>query len=666
MLSYAFVSQAAIIGYIMGITVIAAVAYLVQRANIHIWSASIGIDFFQVIAIYGSTRVDWPFVVQQLLLVLSAFNVNVEIVAPECYLPGTTFITKFTGIALLPIAMASILFSVHFVLLFTKMVVMGRRSQVMRHTHVLVASLLVLMYFLYLYESSIMLAVFDCAPTSPPDGNQYLFAVFEACGKAGGTQLTLLPWAIIGLIVYTAGYPLAVAWHLFRNRELIMEDQLLRAKGAGEDRLTNPHAYEFRKRYAVLYSHFTPDSFFWVLLILLRKFLIALVPVMFNRSASFQMAAILMVLMCAYGVQVRNNPYMSPASFDAVLRSHADASFSSAIHARIRASIAGIESRGRKKARHNLLDSNGHLNRGAVIGVMTSWLFDPNTVEAALIFAAAVVALMGIMFESEALASGYYGSARTAVSDVALVVIIAAIIYYVAVLCVEIVAVVGDRARENAMARRRRSSKVAGGSSKDPGSPSNGSTKSIDKNGTPSRRSLLNSALGIADPNATAAAGKKEINTGKLDVALNPLFLEGGSSSSSAAGGVGSALSSSALDAVRAFASAPPPMDMWRVIAGNYEDLHGQANAMAVELAAAKQALEKMRSGGGEEEGERAARGPAGRANKAIFNPSMAASSGNSPAGSNRQLMTAAQADGDGGMVVQNPANRLAMYASRR
>ena len=42
--------------------------------------------------------------------------------------------------------------------------------------------------------------------------------------------------------VYTIGYPVLLAIHWWRNRELIMEDQLLRAKGVGWDRLTNPNA----------------------------------------------------------------------------------------------------------------------------------------------------------------------------------------------------------------------------------------------------------------------------------------------------------------------------------------------------------------------------------------------------------------------------------------
>ena len=75
------------------------------------------------------------------------------------------------------------------------------------------------------------------------------------------------------------------------------------------------------------------------------------------------MAACLMVLSAALAAHLRAMPYMSPGSYDNVLRAHAESSFSSAIHARIRASIAGIETRGRKKVHRNMLDFNGHVDR---------------------------------------------------------------------------------------------------------------------------------------------------------------------------------------------------------------------------------------------------------------------------------------------------------------
>ncbi len=74
-----------------------------------------------------------------------------------------------------------------------------------------------------------------CAPATTVQ------VVFEQCGKPGGVQVRLLPFAVIGLVVYVLGYPLVVGFILYRNRDQMREDQLLRAMGTGSTRLTNPH-----------------------------------------------------------------------------------------------------------------------------------------------------------------------------------------------------------------------------------------------------------------------------------------------------------------------------------------------------------------------------------------------------------------------------------------
>ena len=72
-----------------------------------------------------------------------------------------------------------------------------------------------------------------------------LQVVFERCGQKGGVQLQLLPFAVLGLVFYVMGYPVLVATLLYRNRDQMREDQLLRAMGTGNTRLTNPHGKFF-------------------------------------------------------------------------------------------------------------------------------------------------------------------------------------------------------------------------------------------------------------------------------------------------------------------------------------------------------------------------------------------------------------------------------------
>ena len=49
-----------------------------------------------------------------------------------------------------------------------------RKSQRNSHLSTMIGSLLVMFYYLYLYLTRTTLDVFNCAPTDPPDGHEYL------------------------------------------------------------------------------------------------------------------------------------------------------------------------------------------------------------------------------------------------------------------------------------------------------------------------------------------------------------------------------------------------------------------------------------------------------------------------------------------------------------
>lgn len=191
---------------------------------------------------------------------MSVFNLNLEITAPECSFPEVTYYYKWVFIESLPIAAAVIFFVLHCVLWVRKRCCLGRRKNLNNHLHLLVGTLLVMFYYLYLYLTRTVLDVFNCNPTDPPDGYTYLSVVWERCWVPGGVQMRLILPAIVACIVYVLGYPVLVSLLLRRNRLKVMEDQLLRAAGKGRTRLDNPHPYDVRKMYHKIYYHFKPDK----------------------------------------------------------------------------------------------------------------------------------------------------------------------------------------------------------------------------------------------------------------------------------------------------------------------------------------------------------------------------------------------------------------------
>jgi hypothetical protein len=364
---------------------------------------------------------------------------------------------------LLPLSVGALLGLIFVLVWLYKALVMGKaKRDWFTHRHALAASTLALLYILYLYLTRTIFDVFNCTPTFPPDGYTYLsVASNERCGVPGGTQLTLLPAAVAGLIVYSFGYPSFVFYALYTNKEKAMLDQLLKAKGTGDDRLTNPIAYELRMTYGRSYFQFKPDYCFWILAIIMRKFFISITAVVFGKNSSFQMAACLLIMFLAYSAQMMFRPYMNAGEYDAVLKSHVESSFTNAIHARIRAQIANVEARGKRAARKNLLNFEGKVDRSAVLGLLTSWLFNYNTVEQLMLFAAVIVCLMGIMYQANA-SSSFYPGALDGVTAVVMIDIIAAIVYYFTVLFSEVAILYNEDNKRKQLARAAKSKEGSG------------------------------------------------------------------------------------------------------------------------------------------------------------------------------------------------------------
>ena len=261
--------------------------------------------------------------------------------------------------------------------------------------------------------------------------------MFERCWEAGGLQLRLLPFALIALLVYSVGYPVTVFYFLHKNRELIMEDQLLRAKGMGDTRLENTHAYEVRKKFHKLYYHFRPDKWYWIMCVLARKFGIAFTALMFNKNPAFQLSMALLVMFISYAAQVKHTPYMSMSERDEVLRAHkAAAESGNQVHQRLAVKLAEVERLSKKKARRFSWSGAGMSASRYEAG--TVFCFNYNTVESVLLFCAVLVNLAGVMFESNRFETDYFQLQKDIITIIVLLIIFASIAYFAVVLVTEV------------------------------------------------------------------------------------------------------------------------------------------------------------------------------------------------------------------------------------
>ena len=74
--------------------------------------------------------------------------------------------------------------------------------------------------------------------------------------------------------------------------------------------------------FVLRYYHFKPGKIYWIVYIILRKFAIAFIGLMFRANPGFQLALCLLVLFTCYILQVKNRPYMSNSERDEVVREH--------------------------------------------------------------------------------------------------------------------------------------------------------------------------------------------------------------------------------------------------------------------------------------------------------------------------------------------------------
>jgi hypothetical protein len=360
---------------IAGLVAMVIAGYIIRKMKISVGLASIGVDYFQVLALFANSKVPWPPLCKQVYRMMSIFNFNIELTAPECSFKFT-YDQKWMAMEGLPLVIFLGLFIGYLCVLWYKVrrgphtlpavtlaappcsvittplshprarpprfqsfitargpapltntaaaqvFIQKRTHKLHSHVSTLVSVAVTVMYFLYLFLTRAILDVFNCSPTDPFDGFTYLEVVFERCGMPGGIQLRLLPLAVTAFGVYSLGYPLTVAYLVFKHRESIYGDQILLAQFTGHSRKTNPLYWDVRKRYSKLYYQFKPRYYFWTLVILARKFALAVTALLFKKNPTFQLAVALLIMFISYSAQVMNRPYMSNSEKNEVVRIH--------------------------------------------------------------------------------------------------------------------------------------------------------------------------------------------------------------------------------------------------------------------------------------------------------------------------------------------------------
>lgn len=100
-------------------------------------------------------------------------------------------------------------------------------------------------------------------------------------------QQRLKPAAAVSLVLYAAGIPCVFLALLVIHRDRVVRDQVLKVQGLGSTVATNAD-FPIRRRFQKLYNIFRPECVYWRLVILVRKFCLTSVALMFSSTPLFQ------------------------------------------------------------------------------------------------------------------------------------------------------------------------------------------------------------------------------------------------------------------------------------------------------------------------------------------------------------------------------------------
>ena len=487
-------------GFFIGIVGLCIAGYFLSGKQFNVAFISIGIDYLQILALFSRAEIQWPALMRKMFEIFSLFNFNIDIVQPECLIPNLDYRWKWYFTMTLPIG-AFILLTLMFVFsLIAKKV--ARRSDD-KHMNAenwnkTLAMFTMAFYYIYLSVTRRALDIFNCNPSIPSDGYSYTQFTSVACegglckcNEPGTVQQFLVPFALTGLIVYSIGFPAFIGYIVYRHRDVIVEDQIMRAHGLATTRKMNAAAYHISQRWHKMYYHFKPDKVYWIVLIIIRKLAIAFVGLMLRTNPGFQLACCLLIMFICYILQVRYKPYMSMIERRQVIKNHrdkatawkmlndlgeskpADINLHHQIACHMETAIHAQEAAQKDRTVHKLQDRRdttlAELRAGKCCKKRTccatpedeldmtesereakhrrqekEYYFDYNTVEATLLACAVMVCLAGVLFENDRfdeaalLANPALVWQQELITYIVMLIVLVSLIYYCVVFVSEV------------------------------------------------------------------------------------------------------------------------------------------------------------------------------------------------------------------------------------
>ena len=102
-----------VVGLILALVIIVITMRELDKRKFNLAFVSIGWDYFQVLALFSDADICWPPLIKQLFRLLSFFNFDIDVAAPECLVPDFPYRYKLYITLAMPGAVAVGLFCMY-------------------------------------------------------------------------------------------------------------------------------------------------------------------------------------------------------------------------------------------------------------------------------------------------------------------------------------------------------------------------------------------------------------------------------------------------------------------------------------------------------------------------------------------------------------------------
>ena len=407
----------------------------------------IGVDYFQVLAMFRTAKVAWSIEVEFALKYLQFFQLDIDLTAPECAFRGiVTYETKFYLKVSLPLLAGALVGVVFFLkhcvdlarktfktFFFKRKAASFKNIQTREVPGIAYVTNLVLTmaYFLYLTVCRAAFDVLNCKDTLPSTGRLYMASQpLEECYVEGGMQNRLMPVAVLVLLIYGAGLPLVILSTFCILRKRIQADQILRVHEKGDTYETNENL-GIRSAFGQMYSMFQPQCYLWAVTIMFRKLLLCAVGVMFKDNPTYHLAGTLAIMFGAFIMQVKASPFLDVKERARIMRDEAEKKILEEVLKLERQSML-VRAGGTSYAElmHSMRSQMDAQDK--IMSRHRADVFNLNAVELTLLACAVFLCLSGIMFDSPFLGQADAPMRGTVLALVSISVVVFSILYFIA------------------------------------------------------------------------------------------------------------------------------------------------------------------------------------------------------------------------------------------